>query len=830
MTAPTVERRAGPSPTSSLPTAPLGQRLAGGMGGGASAALALAAAAAGTTWLAMFSWSGFTTRPALFLGPLFLLAVVVAGLGTALRLARLPALVVLAIQSVVGFLAAQAIITGYALPTPTALADLGARWAGALESSRFYSAPVPPSADGVEPLLILGGLACLLLVDLLACSLRRVPLAGLPLLTIYTIPISLTGDGASWWVFAGISGGFVLMLFLQESEHLSRWGRTLGQDNPADDPSGFSVRTGDVRTTAVGIAAGATALALLLPVLIPTLSLSWFEGGFGPGDGDDLRIENPVGDLRRDLQRGADIPVLRITTGDPDPEYLRIAVLARLGNDEWSTGNRTMPQENVAVGEMPPLLGVDQKVIDRSPPERSYQVQVDEAFDSIWLPTSQNVSEINAGSRWRYDTSTMDFLAGDDEASTSGMSYTFSKIDLDLSAAEMAQAPAAVNAAGTEYTTVPSDLSPQVRALAREVTEGYTNSYQRAVALQDWFRDTGGFTYSLDVVESNGSDDLVAFLSNEEGGREGYCEQFASAMAVMARTLRIPARVAVGFLRPEDLGGNRYEFSAHDMHMWPELYFPGSGWVRFEPTPAGGPEEVDTFAPAYTQERLPDVVEPSLQPTNAQPSEDLPSRAGDAPPDDPNAADAAGGGIAGLGTTAWRVLLGMVVLALLVGLAYVPRLLRRMRRDRRWRTGGAPAAWAELHDTAADLGITWRPGLSPRATRARLIEHFGAPLDGSSPERPPRGPSVAPVAVEALDRIVHEVELMRYARRPGTADDRGLRYDTELCVAALYGGAPRSTRRRAHWWPRSLVSRRTPRLVAKAAEPASQGVVVDHVG
>ena len=112
---------------------------------------------------------------------------------------------ILVLQALAGFLAAQALITGYGLPTPTALADLGARWTGALESSRFYAAPVPSSAAGVEPLLILGGLACLVLVDLLACSLRRVPLAGLPLLVIYTIPVSMTGVGVSWWVFAVVS-------------------------------------------------------------------------------------------------------------------------------------------------------------------------------------------------------------------------------------------------------------------------------------------------------------------------------------------------------------------------------------------------------------------------------------------------------------------------------------------------------------------------------------------------------------------------------------------------------------------------------------------------
>ncbi len=74
-----------------------------------------------------------------------------------------------------------------------------------------------------------------------------------------------------------------------------------------------------MRSSAAGIAALATAAALLLPMLIPTLSLSLFSGGFGNGSGDDLRIENPMTDLRRDLNRGADIPLLNVTTGDPEP-------------------------------------------------------------------------------------------------------------------------------------------------------------------------------------------------------------------------------------------------------------------------------------------------------------------------------------------------------------------------------------------------------------------------------------------------------------------------------------------------------------------------------
>ena len=118
------------------------------------------------------------------------------------------------------------------------------------------------------------------------------------------------------------------------------------------------------------------------------------------------------------------------------------------------------------------------------------------------------------------------------------------------------------------------------------------------MALQNWFREN--FDYSTDVNLGNGSDDLVRFLSEGEGGRTGYCEQFAAAMAVMARELGIPARVAVGFLQPEHIEGDTWVYSSHDLHAWPELFFSGSGWVRFEPTPSTRASGV----PEYTQQEV----------------------------------------------------------------------------------------------------------------------------------------------------------------------------------------------------------------------------------
>ena len=84
-------------------------------------------------------------------------------------------------------------------------------------------------------------------------------------------------------------------------------------------------------------------------------------------------------------------------------------------------------------------------------------------------------------------------------------------------------------------------------------------------------------------------------------------------MAVMARSLNIPARVAIGFLKPEPIGPDTYVYSAHDLHAWPELYFPGAGWVRFEPTP---PDRATT-TPGYTQHEFPEVDESDLPSSGA---------------------------------------------------------------------------------------------------------------------------------------------------------------------------------------------------------------------
>ena len=126
-------------------------------------------------------------------------------------------------------------------------------------------------------------------------------------------------------------------------------------------------------------------------------------------------------------------------------------------------------------------------------------------------------------------------------------------------------------------------VDSRVAAIAREVTADAPTGFDRAVALTEYFSGPGSpFTYDLATAPGNGDDALVEFLTT---GRRGYCEQFASAMAVMLRTLGVPARVAVGFTGGRATDGGTRAVSTADAHAWVEAWFPAAGWTTFDPTP-----------------------------------------------------------------------------------------------------------------------------------------------------------------------------------------------------------------------------------------------------
>ncbi len=567
-------------------------------------ALVTASVAAATTWVSLLSWRGLTDRPSTFLVPLATLA---RPFG------------VLVLQVVLAGMVLSYVVSGSPVPVGAAWADLRAEVDLAMEGARAYAPPVPAEEADVSPLLLGGGLLCLLLVDLLAAGLRRVPLAGIPLLVAYSLPVGLLGTDLIWWVFALTALGFLVLLFGQEAGDVDRWGRSL-EEGPRG--ASGSLQSAGVRMSAVSIGLSATALAVVVPLAIPTLEVRLLDIGRGGPGGDGIEIENPMVDLRRDLNRGADVPLLRLTTDDPAPSYLRTSVLTRFTANEWSSGDRQIPTENLPDGRMPDLVGVDESV-PRS--TFRYEVEVLDSLTSRWLPTMAPVTAVRAEGDWRYDASTMDFLSADKELDTAGMSYSMTGVQLDLSAQQLADAPSSAGQVSADFTDLPPGMPPLIRQLANDVTRQAPTRFEKAVALQDWFREN--FTYSLDrVPPGNGTDELVNFLSTEEGGRTGYCEQFAAAMAVMARQLGIPARVAVGFLVPDEVEDGVFEYSAHDLHAWPEVFIAGAGWVRFEPTPADRADGV----PSYTRQS---VDGPDTDPTSptGRPQDDTANPGG---PDD----------------------------------------------------------------------------------------------------------------------------------------------------------------------------------------------------
>jgi len=136
-----------------------------------------------------------------------------------------------------------------------------------------------------------------------------------------------------------------------------------------------------------------------------------------------------------------------------------------------------------------------------------------------------------------------------------------------------------------QYLQLPA-MPDRVRRLAEEVTAGAESPYDQAVALEQYLRDH--IAYDLTPPEFPAGRDYVDFLLF--ASKRGYCSGYATAMAVMARSLGIPARVAVGYAAGE-YDAERGVFRVREVHShsWPEIYFPGYGWIEFEPTASESP-------------------------------------------------------------------------------------------------------------------------------------------------------------------------------------------------------------------------------------------------
>ncbi|GAA1941822.1 transglutaminase family protein [Nocardioides marmoribigeumensis] len=789
--------------------APTARRMLVRRGGGTLLLTSLAALAA---YFTLTGWSDLVADPTGFLDPVGRITIVYAAVSVLLRATVLPRWTVIVLQAYLLWVLLNLDSLGLELrdallPLPTTFADHVEAISDGVAAAQRYTSPVPASVSSIDPLLVLGGVGIVALVDLVAVTLRRVPLAGLPLLAAFTVPVAIL-DGFPWLTFAVAGTFFVLLLAAEHLSRLSQWGRTFVSRRPGEEPAALGAGEALQRNGTLTLQIGGVALvaAVLAPLALPTYD-GLFDGkGPGPGGkGRTVSLENPITNMQRDLDRGEDVPLLYVTTDDPDPSYLRVTALDRFDRDTWRPGRRELPADQKVAGTLPPPVGAGPAYRGRT---YNYQLQATDELRSTWLPLPFPALSATVSGDWRYDLGTRDVRAIQDEVTTAGLSYQASGDVVEPVARQLVTsrpAPASVARAGTElpWRTTPSWLQDVVDGITREAD----SDFGAAVAMQRWFRSDGRFRYSTDNADGSGLDALRSFLTVD---RVGYCEQFATAMSLMARVYGIPARVAVGFLKPDPIGQGQWVYSTHDLHAWPELFFEGVGWVRFEPTPGA---RLGAAPPVYTRGTVPRL-------TPDDPASSL-SAAPSARPTRPTRQDttAAGGASGeGGGPSPWWPVGAVAVLCVLLA----PRGVREAARRRRvaGEDGAAlvEGAWAELRATALDLGLGWDDRVTVRVRAAALAQVLRRGAVGG--RRTSADAVVAePVARESLDALVELVERSRFAARPATSEQGHEAVVAGGVVAeALRQRVPERTRLQATWLPRSVTAPARPGVVSVAAQ------------
>ena len=696
-----------------------------------------------------------------------------------------PVLAVAALLEVVALTFARSTMHLGLIPSGRTLPVLHALFQAGLDDVSELAPPVP-THEGLTLVAVLGIGAVAIVVDFLAVIAGRAALAGLPLLVLFAVPSAVRPGGVGWLPFTLGAAGWLALLLVEGSDRVGRWGTPLKAARPA------RAVYEDTSLGRVGRRIGAAALgiAVVVPGLLPGLDgrLVGGEGGDGSGGGSRTTTTyNPITRLRDQLRLPEPRLVLTYTTDDSAPDYLRMTTLDRFADAGWSASKLTgSPKRNGVDRGLPRPIGLT----STDTYEVHDQIRIN-TLDAQWLPTPFPAKKVDVDGQWLYDAAseTVFGIRTGTQKLKKSYSVTATRLTPDravLDALSATGQPAQLQ----PYTKLPADLPRAVRTFTDRAIGTAETPYAKVAAIQHWFRDPANkfeYSTSTDVPGIDSSSALVDFLIQ----RKGFCEQYASAMAAMIRVAGIPARVAIGFTRGTRLKDDTYQVTTQDAHAWPEAWFAGAGWVRFEPTPrsdnqavvpdytlaagagaaAGGEQDPlapkgDTADTASPQDALANKLD-RLDPDPAPPAPVAqPTSSGSALPP-----------------------LWLVGLALAAVLALLPSVLHVLRNRRRWATPGPLAAWRQVHDDAVDVGHEWRPQDSPRAAATHLAGVR----------------SLDPPARQALERLALAAERARYARDGDVGDPTELRAYAELVRADLLAAAPTRVRWQARLAPTSTL-------------------------
>lgn len=648
-----------------------------------------------------------------------------------------------------------------AVPGMAGIAELGSVLSSALDLVRNGVPPIPAD-PAIQCLVCLGLGVVAILVDVIAVTCAAPAVAGLVLLCIFAIPASLAESMLPWGTFLAAAVGFALLLVSGGRHH--HWGRGTNKIRMV-----FGVNVAAV----VGTAA-------VLAMLTGSVFTGVGTEGRLPGDDGSSSAAGAIGlrpftSLRGQLDRDSVVELFRVR-GLPKEAYLRAMTLRKF--DPRSGWKLDKLAHGVGVGaELPLPPGTD---IQQGTPARVEITPV--GYRDPWLPVFGVPTQVRGmGAQWRYDPAAGIVFT---QTRQESRPYVEQLVLPNPSPEQLrtASGPPPVDQAYLDVTGV----APEIGDLAKTITESAPTNFDKAVALNRFFTDpANGFTYDLQTAPPKGNDALADFLFR---GKRGFCEQYASSMAVLLREVGIPSRVAVGFTSgyPD---GDEQVITTNDAHAWVEAYFPGSGWITFDPTPL---DDGRTSLPGYLENQpLPGQVPPAAdQPTTPQQPAPDPSLQED-PPDQavpPPAPPSSGGGN-------WSAT--ALVMFAIVLIAATPVGVREARRRRRIgvvarrEPGFAETAWLVVLDELRDRGTQLDASQTLRAAVTDIVDKHGIDATGE----------------QALNDIVIAVEYEWYAPQ-GQQAPTSIPESLHAALESLHRCSPLSWRDRL--LPRSILPRRPP--------------------
>ncbi|MDQ3158040.1 MAG: DUF3488 and transglutaminase-like domain-containing protein [Actinomycetota bacterium] len=634
-------------------------------------------------------------------------------------------------------------------PTPSSVSAFYHFWVDAREIILVESSPVVAAKPIIFVIAASFGLLAIIL-DGLQLGARRPVLVGGVFTAMFVVPTAVSGDKPNLFLFLGIAA---LWLYLLRANRRQQGGSAMPGTIGGATPT-------------VAIAVAALAISIALPLALPHVSniaVSWGR----PPPGVFERGINPILQLGQNLRRNSPVTALEYTTTMDQPPYLKVANLLDFNGKSWR------PNEDVKFGRIEGNVGLGREV-ERKEVTTTISIK---NLSSPRLPVPYPGIEVDGlKGQWRWEPQGLTLKS--DSTDSRDQNYKITSLQIEPTRTQMQASTTVIGPTLRRGVAVPADMPGSIAETALEVTKGDTNDYDRAIHLQNYFRD-GNFTYSetapvAEGYDGNGVDVIAEFLKV----KRGYCVHFSSAMTVMARTLGIPARIAVGYAPGVEVGTNKsgksiYEATSNDLHAWPELYFEGIGWVQFEPTPGVGNAAAFTdTVPGQDVPADPDSSVAEDSGSTTRPDRSLIDSA------TPTAVDETSS------TRSMLVVLAGFLIVLILPVA-VRRILRawRLRPSRR----SAGRMWGELENTARDFGMFVTPSDTPRAF-ARHLSSWPA-LD-----------------IEALACMLGAVERERFGPPGASVDDIE---DYRAVVASLRAGATRGQRLQAMLLPRSIFGQAT---------------------